>query len=228
MRRLVLLALLVAICSPAFGRSVREEFAPLWAARLSQYQAEQAATRQRVEDAAKPPSDSDPARAEAHYANLLQALVADGEVKGREQVASDLIAHMRNKPSAELSEAWIQGLADRVKRDRDDLNSRSEALKRQGSAKLIAPKEYFEETFKLAATAGIIRGRASELALIDQNLRSFYQAKGGQDEQRRRARAAFFGALAGSFGSTPAPPSPPWIATCQTTAFGNSTTCRGQ
>lgn len=228
MRHFVLFALFLAISGPAVGRSVRDEFEPLWASRLSQYQAEHVAASQRVKDAAQPPSDSDPTRADAHYANLLQALVANGEVKGREQVVSDLIAHMRKKPSAELSEAWIQGLADRVKRDRDDFNSRNDTLKKQGAAKLISPKEYFEDTFTLAATAGIIRGRAAELALIDQNLRSFYQAKGEQDEQRRRARAAFFGALAGSFGSTPAPPSTPWTATCQTSVFGNSTTCRGQ
>ena len=86
---------------------------------------------------------------------------------------------------------------------------------------------------KLAALANSAEffGTIAELKLLDENLGSYFEAKSAQDDSRRRARAAFFGALAGaagSFNSQPLPPpATPRTTTCRSTQFGRTVTCTG-
>lgn len=226
MRKLLLALALILVAQPVLGRSVQSDFSALWEARHSRYEAEQTSLADRVREASQPPAPPHTSQqAEAHYANLLRALEADAYVRGRNQVITALVAHMRGKPSAELSEAWIQEAADRIQRDRDELNSRHASLKALAAAKSILPKDYFAQSFELAATAGMVRGRVEELLLVDQNLASFYSAKSAAAARRRQARAAFFGALAGSLQNYSRDTS--WTATCTTSMLGTTTTCMG-
>lgn len=231
MRRILLTTVFLAsmaVSPPASASSVQKDFAALWVAREARYEAEQVSLDGEVQEAATRPAEPLTAEeGEHHYERMLKALDAAAYMRGRRDVVKALIVHMQSKPAPELTEAWLQERADEVRRDRDGLNSRYKALTDKGRVPADGNKNYFEETFRIATMAGLVRGRAAELALTYQNLGSFYEAKGEQDERRRRARAAFFGALAGSARSYDSQSTPPRTTTCRSQSFGTAVTCTG-
>ena len=227
-RMLILVAAALALSAPqpkALAKSVQQEFSQAWTDRGARYEQEQLRLNKQIDDAWKSLEGATQASSPDVKSRTDQFIVAlqDGAyMHGRAALLSAFKEHMAKKPSAAATDLWVQERVDTLRMQADALDKRGEQLKTDTSAGT------FKGRLRALADSAEFMGTVAEMQLVDQNLATYFKAKSAQDEQRRRARAAFFGALAGSFGSTPAPPPTPWIATCQTTAFGNSTTCRGQ
>ena len=105
----------------------------------------------------------------------LTAAWSLSELVGRGQTLFQLREHMATKPSAALSEAWLQGKADEVRRrelDADLVEQQIDLLKGRDT---ISVREWIAALERLSMMRGSIARSAAELQLINQNLASYYR-----------------------------------------------------
>lgn len=237
MKRLLLvlgaLALQPTASVPAMAANLKSEFTSAWSGRQSQYEAEarSALDRQRTAitayAATKSPATDPTATAKAN--DVLDATSEYGIVQGRLAQIVGLQSFFATNPSKTATEIWLQARVSEIQ----TLSRKAEAEWRQARM-AAAPqaaadeKTYISKALQAIAFLGIVRGLNEEARLIDENLGSYFRAKGENDDARRRARAAIFGALAGALQQSAQQPliRPPTTVRCDT--YGASTTCRGQ
>ena len=226
MRRLVLLlavALAFALAEGvASAKSVQQEFSQAWTERGERYEAEQLRLNARADEAWKALDEamkSNTPDVKDRTGQFITALQDGAYNYGRAMLLDAFKEHLAKKPSAAATELWMQ---ERV----DALRTQAEALDRAGErlANDDSPGA-FKAKFSALATSAKFFGTVAELKLLDENLGSYFKAKSVQDDGRRRARAAFFGALAGAARAYDTQPSFPRTTTCQSS--GNAVTCTG-
>lgn len=194
MRTIYLAALSLMIASPATA-STYKDFVKVWDARDATYRAERAALDANAQSAAARAVEALVAADPEASEDLVLALTAAwslSELVGRGQMLFQLREHMAEKPSAALSEAWLQGKADEIRRravDADLIERQIDVLKNRDSTSV---KLWIAALERLSMMRGNISGMASELLLIDQNLRSYYRARG---EENARSAAIWAAAL---------------------------------
>lgn len=203
------------------AKPVQQEFAQAWTDRAARYDEQQKALNQRVEASLQELHEASQAKspgAKQKTDQFLAALQDGAYMHGRIGLLKELQAHMARKPSAAATELWVQEQTDALRMQADALDKLGERLGADESSEGVKAK------MSALASSAEFFGRLAELSLVDQNLNTFFKAKTARDESRRRARAAFFGALATAFqnnsGST-------WTATCVNSPLGFSTTCTG-
>lgn len=174
------IALMLLVAVPAQA-SVHSDFVKIWDARDSTYRAERAALDANAEASAGRAIEALVAGDAAAADDLELALTAAwslSELVARGQTLWELREHMATKPSAALSEVWVQGKFDEARRRQTDADLIERQLQVLRSRDRISVQQWIAALERLTMMRGAISGSASELMLIDQNLRSYYRAKG--------------------------------------------------
>ena len=228
MKRLVIAILAFVGClgvaHVAQSKSVQDEFAQAWSARADRYTAQQADLDKLVEatlSALKVSNESNAPDVGARTNQFLAALNDGSYLHGRSAVLAAFRTHIKGKPSAAVTELWIQERFDELKNQATSLDATGDRLRNDNSPEGIKAK------MTALANSAEFMGNVAEMKLLDENLGTYFKAKSAQDDARRRARAAFFGALAGSARSYGSQSSPPRTTTCHSQSFGNTITCTG-
>lgn len=178
-------ALLLLVAAPGQA-SVYRDFVKVWDARDQTYRAE----REALDASAKASAEraihalivNEPDAPDDLVAALTAAWTLS-ELVGRGQALFTFREHIASKPSAALSEVWMQGKVDEVRRrqaDADMVERQIDALKDRGRVSVM---QWIAALERLSMMRGSIAGTAAELELINQNLRSYYRARneeGGQ------------------------------------------------
>lgn len=203
------------------AKPIQQEFSQAWTDRAARYGDQQKALNQRVEISLKALHEASEAKSpevKAKTDQFLAALQDGAYMHGRISLLKVFQSHMAKKPSAAATELWIQEQTDSLRVQAEALDKLGERLGADNSNEGMKAK-----MSALAASAEFM-GTLAELSLIDQNLSTYFKAKSAQDEGRRRARAAFFGAMAAAFQNNR---DSSWSATCVNSPLGFSTTCAG-
>jgi len=200
MRMLLMMLMGLLIAAPATA-SVYKDFAKAWEERDQTYRGEREALESRARSSAERAVnalvDSEPTAAE----DLVLALSAAwslSELVGRGQMLYALREHMAAKPSAVMSEIWIQGKADGLRRRQADTDMIEREMGILEGRDTIGVQQWIAALERLSMMRGAIAGEAAELSLISQNLATYYRAR--SDEQARSAElwAGVLAALAGA------------------------------
>lgn len=228
MRRMILiLAAALALSAPTSevsAKSVQQEFTQAWAERGDRYEQEQLRLNTRIEEAWKMLDGATQANApdvKDKTGQFIGALQDGAYMHGRATLLHTFKGHMAKKPSAAATELWVQERVDSLRMQAEALDKRGEQLNSGTS-----PGAFKAKLTALANSAEFL-GTVAELKLLDENLGTYFKAKSAQDDARRRARAAFFGALAGSVRSYSSQSSPTRTTTCHSAQFGTTITCTG-
>lgn len=174
---LVLLSLVAA--TPAAASAYRD-FVGVWDARDATYRAEREALDARAKSSATRAVEALVMSAPEAPEDLVVALAAAwslSELVGRGQTLWALREHMASRPSAALSEAWMQGKVDELRRrlaEADMIERQIDILKGRDT---VSVQHWIAALEQLSMMRGNISGAAAELTLIDQNLRSYYRAQ---------------------------------------------------
>jgi len=146
-----------------------------------------------------------------------------GYLAGRSQLSSDLIAFMKKKPSAERAELWLQ---EQIHRLTDEQNVLQVDVDNLGKMKVgengVTSEALFKANGMIVFKQGTLRGQIEELILMNDNLGSYYRAKGQQDADRRQKWAAILGSIGQSLQQQSTVNQSRMI-NCTTT--GNTTNC---
>ena len=199
--RLISLALMGLFVAAPVHASVYKDFVRIWDARDKTYRSERAALESRAQASAERAINalivSDPAAPE----DLVLALTAAwslSELVGRGQMLHVFREHMAEKPSAALSEIWLQGKVDELRRrqaETDLIEREMEILKGRDTTSV---KTWIAALERLSMIRGSLSGEASELALIDQNLVTYYRARSEERAEAHAGWAAVLLTLAGA------------------------------
>jgi hypothetical protein len=190
----VLTSLMLAV---PVGASVYGDFTKVWDARDKSYRSERPALESNAQQSAERAVNalvSDDPDAPQDLVLALNAAWSLSELAGRGQMLFTFREHMAGKPSAALSEVWIQGKVDELRRrksDADMIEREMDMLKGHDS---ISVKQWIAALERLSMMRGTLAGEASELALINENLITYYHAR---SEEVSRNRAILSAALAG-------------------------------
>jgi len=169
--------------SSAATASAFKDFSRIWEERDQTYRAE----RESLDLRAKSTADTavqalvrgEPTAPE----DLNLALAAAwslSELVGRGQALWAFREHISTKPTAALSEAWMQGKVDDLRRrqvEADMIERQIDILKNRDS---VSVQQWIAALEQLSMMRGNIYGAAAELALIDRNLASYYKAQSGE------------------------------------------------
>jgi hypothetical protein len=217
--RVWILAIAVAISSPAIAESPAQEFEAAWAQRAQNYADDEARAQAFQESAVEQFRATDtPEDANRLIGPALSALAQWGYAQGREFQLQDFLRMRAEKPSAARVELYFQERQDALQRLFQNAQEQANALKEIGS---MPPEEYVSKVLETASRNGVLQGAADELALLDQNSATLQQATDERSERRRRTRAAMLGGLGAALANS----NSGWSATC--TRTGSFTHCSG-
>ena len=180
MRLVAMLFVTLLVVSPVKA-SVYKDFVKAWDARDQTYRSE----RQALEASAQSAADravqalvSDDRFASDDLVAALTAAWSLSELVGRGHTLWELREHMANRPSAALSELWFQGKVDEVRRRQTDADLIERQIEKLKDRDTVTVRQWIAALERLSMMRGAISGTAAELVLIDQNLRSYYRARG--------------------------------------------------
>ena len=226
--------ILIAISQdPVAAKSVHKEFLAAWSSRSTVYEKEFVNqitdANSKVTKYLKAFDNSEPNTIE-YFRNAMDAAYAANVTRARGELMHELLERMQKKPSAAASELWIQerisvlkekAVAAEKNRQRvNDLLSKTEEERGyEGFRELVKNVQQAAEGY------GYIYGMNAELDLIDQNLRSYYVARGQEKRARSQALSAFFGSMAQSFSRENSYLEPMRTLKTRCTKFGFTTTC---
>ncbi len=198
MRLITVVLLSLALAVPAVA-SVYRDFVKIWDARDRSYRSEREALERRAQSAAERATysliNSDAAAGD----DLLLALSAAwtlSELVGRGQMLYTFRTHMAEKPSAALSELWMQGKVDELRRRQVEADTIEGEMQILSGRDTISVKQWIAAHERLAMMRGDISGQASELALINQNLSTYYRARAQEPSMGTALLAAALVAVA--------------------------------
>lgn len=211
--------------SAANADSTYKDFTVAWAERDARYVQQHAALDKDAREATKafladPKSEESDGRLERMLAAIKSAMYIDG----RGSTLRAFRIFMEKKRSAAAAELWMQERSDAARTSASALEVRFATLKSLRANGKGGTDAYFAESVAAISDAATLQGQVDELGLIDQNLGSYFRAKGQEDAARRETRARIFGAIGASL-STYSKPAPSWSARCNT--YGTTTTCTG-
>jgi len=179
MRLLPVLLLSLSMASP-LSASVYGDFVKVWDARDQTYRAERETLDGRAKSSAGRSIEALVANDPAAGDDLVLALTdawALSELVGRGQTLWALREHMASKPSAALSELWMQGKVDELRRRQVEADIVEGQITMLGARDTVSVQHWIAALEQLSMMRGNISGSASELALINQNLVTYYQAR---------------------------------------------------
>lgn len=191
-----LLMMSAAIAGPV-GASVYKDFSKVWEQRDATYRTERQALEARARLSADTAIQSLTAGDPTAPDDLVMALTAAwslSELVGRGQLLWALREHMASKPSAALSEAWLQGKIDELRRKDAEADLIAEQMDMLKGRDTVSVQHWIAALEQLSMMRGNISGAASELALVHQNLGSYYRARA---EEQAEAQAMVARVLAG-------------------------------
>lgn len=182
MRLVSILMASLALATPVVA-SVYTDFVKVWDARDRSYRSERDALERRAQSTAERAIDalvnSDPVAGD----DLILAFSAAwslSELVGRGQMLHAFREHMADKPSAALSELWMQGKIDELRRRQAEADMIEAEMQILQGRDTISVKQWIAAHERLAMMRGDISGQATELALINQNLVTYYRARAEQ------------------------------------------------
>jgi len=221
-------ATLLSPTTIAAAKSVHSEFMTAWTERYTRYDQEYKASQ----SALKVAGDQFWTAAAANAPDLrskLDALYAAsddlGYRAGRAEMNQTLLQFIDKKPSAERAELWLQDQMDKLRQAQAATKGQFErAAAMKVGENGATSQTIISSTGTAIFTGGTIRGQVAELALINDNLATYYQAKTQQDAERRARWRAALGAMGQSLQAQ-AQANRGWMAHC--TTVGNSTNCMG-
>lgn len=229
-----LLALNVAQPSIAVAKSVSQEFSEAWAERQGRYasevQASQDATKAAVESLLK----ADLSNQEDFTARLTAFYVSSknlGLNAGRLETLRKTRDFMAGKPTMIRTQLWLQEQVDRLRSDAVRSEAKmSEARSLKAGENGLTGLDVIKKSGEAFFVSGLMQGQAEELRSVDQNLATYFRAKGEQDARRRAGRAAALQALGQAFQNSAnayqnSTVNQGWSATC--TRMGSFTHCSG-
>lgn len=199
----ILAALVTAMpMQPLLARSVHTEFVEAWQERLKRYELSSEKAGEQLKSRAQDffgSSDTDETVLQAKLAAVFDATDEVGVLAGRSQLSSDLITLMKKKPSAERAEFWIQEQVHRLTDEDKSLKTEFDALSRMKIGENgVTSQSLFKANGMAVFKLGTLRGQIEELALVNDNLASYYQAKNQQDADRRQKWKAILGSIGNS------------------------------
>ncbi|MFD2500521.1 hypothetical protein ACFSTI_18885 [Rhizorhabdus histidinilytica] len=180
--RLIGILLMALMLSGAVEASVYKDFEKVWEARDKTYRSERETLEVRAKSSADRAIQALVMGERTGGDDLTLALTAAwslSELVGRGQTLYALREHMAARPSLALSEAWLQGKIDELRRkagEADLIEGEMEILKGRDT---ISVQQWIGALEQLSMMRGTISGSAAELALIEQNLSSYYRARAG-------------------------------------------------
>jgi hypothetical protein len=224
-----ILALVLVLQPGSAYAGVYKDFWKAWAERDARHVAEHAqldkAAREATENLMVSLKESSP-EMPAKMERMFTAIDAAWFIDGRVWMLRDLRIHMEKKPSAAKTELWLQERIDSLRAEERAVKAKwaeVDGMREKGASDLLV---YLQESVLAVSMAATLRGKVEELNLLDQNLASYFRAKGQEDMERRQARARIFGAMGAALSAYSRPqPDTSWTATC--TTFGNRTNCHG-
>lgn len=196
--RLIGFLVTALMLSSGVEASVYKDFEKVWEARDKTYRSEREALEVRAKSSADRAIQALVMGERTGGDDLTIALTGAwslSELVGRGQTLFALREHMATRPSLALSEAWLQGKIDELRRkarEADLIESEMEILKGRDS---ISVQHWIGALEQLSMMRGAIWGSAAELALIEQNLSSYYRARAGEEADRRRLVASILAGL---------------------------------
>lgn len=221
--RALMLLLSVASVHAVVLASTTSDFAKIWSARDASYRSERPVLEEAAQRTAavlvatiKNKNDFEPPEMIAALTSARQL----SELLGRGAFLYEFREHMKTKPSAAVSEAWMQERVSALKTlsiAADDYEAQVRAMQ---PGKNVSFVDWVGALEKLVMMRGDLNGRVQEMTLVDQNLDSYYAAKRQADARRRDFLRAFGQALATQQRSVQN-----WSAFCTTN--GRNTTCLG-
>ncbi|QEH77343.1 hypothetical protein [Rhizorhabdus histidinilytica] len=191
--RLIGILLMALMLSGAVEASVYKDFEKVWEARDKTYRSERETLEVRAKSSADRAIQALVMGERTGGDDLTLALTAAwslSELVGRGQTLYALREHMAARPSLALSEAWLQGKIDELRRkagEADLIEGEMEILKGRDT---ISVQQWIGALEQLSMMRGTISGSAAELALIEQNLSSYYRARAGEQADRQRLIAS--------------------------------------
>lgn len=191
--RLILVALISVIMATPAIASVYSDFVKVWDARDKSYRAEREALERKAQSTAGRALYSLTSADSAAGDDLVLALNAAwslSELVGRGQMLYTFREHMAGRPSAALSELWMQGKVDELRRKQAEADSIESEMQILRGRDTISVKQWVAAHESLAMMRGNISGQASELALINQNLTTYYRARSEEISPGRAILAA--------------------------------------
>lgn len=219
-----LFILVIAVSVPAIvWASTASDFAKIWSAREASYRAERPALEESAQQKAAVLVAAIKSNTEYGPPEMIAALTSArqlSELAGRGMFLYEFREHMKAKPSAFVSEAWMQERVSELKTlsiAADDYEAQVRAMQ---PGKNVSFVDWVGALEKLVMMRGDLNGRVQEMTLVDQNLDSYYAAKRQADARRRDFLRAFGQALATQQRSVQN-----WSAFCTTN--GRNTTCLG-
>lgn len=226
--RTVLLVFAVVVSTPAVAKSIREEFTEAWTIRQERYAAEMDSAKEELKSnmqAFQTEKATDQEAAKMRIMGVFEKTRQMGYNAGRADVLVRLIAFIKSKPSSARAEMWFQEETDHAQQEAVKADERLTAAR---SAKIgeggITPQQAFSEAGQAIFLLGTVQGTADELALVNSNLASFFQAKSAEDQRRRQAWANALGALGNSLQNS-ARQNESFMMSCNT--VGQFTNCMG-
>ena len=232
MRRLCFyVALLLALAlqpSAASAGSTYKDFVAAWTERDARYVEQHAALDKQAREATTEflaKADPNSSESGSRLQRMITAIKAASLLDGRGAMLRDLRIHMEKKPAAASTELWMQERTDAVRTQAAAVAAKFAELRGMNERGLGESDEYFQNTVAALIMASTLEGKVQELSLLDQNLSSYFRAKGQEDAERREARARIFGAIGASLTAYSNNANRPWTATCTTS--GNRTNCSG-
>ena len=226
--------LTLAVASGASASSVRKDFANIWSAREADYiSSDQTAekseidlTRQLVQtyNANGPTLVQD-------FQNAMGATRNHGQSTARLKLLKEFEAFMATKPTPAGAQAWMQGKIAQIKEAVPGTQAEEERLAKVKIGVDEPADQWIREKARSAQISGMMSGLVSELTLIDDNLRAYYQGVGAEQQEARETRRRILGGLAAGLAAAAATPPPPprpassFNMTCS--KLGTWTNCNG-
>ena len=218
---LVILALVSA--GSVVQASTASDFSKIWSARDAAYRSERVGLDANAKQKADILVTAINNNSDFGSSEITAALTAArqlSELIGKGTFLYEFREHMKTKPSAYVSEAWMQERASELKTRSIAADDYEGQVRTMQPGKNISFVNWVGAMERLVMMRGELNGRIQEMTLVDQNLGSFYKAKRQADEKRRDFLRAFGQALASQQSAVQN-----WSASC--TTIGRTTNCIG-
>jgi hypothetical protein len=223
-RVLAVLCLSFVSIQPVAARSLEKDFAETWSARETQFATELKDDQTRYQTALsdlladKQASSSD---LMAKTTTLLQSVQIIGEAAGHADTIYHLRTFMHGKPSALKANLWLHDQGDTAKREAIAAHADIAAVQQDQNA---TPGDMIQRTSSALLRLSHAHGAIAELAVINDNLGQYYDAKSERDQARRQAFAAALLGLGNAIQES-SRQGQNWMMTC--TQMGSFTNCSG-
>lgn len=188
----VIFAILLAF--PALAKNLHSEFSSAWAERQGRYETGVEPARAKQEAAIKGFAEAtEPAEVERLADEMLATSSQYGYVLGQLETIDGFNKFIARKPSPERAEIFMQERIAELQRKQQTQANDFEMFKRNKPSNRA---ELFKSLMLHAMLSGALKGETDETLMIDQNLSSYFRAKGSADAKRREARLRLLGAIA--------------------------------